>query len=44
MDVPVWNPAFDVTPARYISGIVTERGVITPVSEETVARVMGAPA
>jgi methylthioribose-1-phosphate isomerase len=26
-DVPVANPAFDVTPARYIAGIVTERGV-----------------
>jgi methylthioribose-1-phosphate isomerase len=25
--VEVFNPAFDVTPARYISGIVTERGV-----------------
>ncbi len=23
----VWNPAFDVTPARLISGIVTERGI-----------------
>jgi methylthioribose-1-phosphate isomerase len=26
--VPVRNPAFDVTPARYISAIVTERGVV----------------
>ena len=25
--VDVFNPAFDVTPARYISAIVTERGV-----------------
>jgi methylthioribose-1-phosphate isomerase len=25
----VYNPAFDVTPARYIAGIITERGVIT---------------
>ena len=24
---PVFNPAFDVTPARYIAGIVTEEGV-----------------
>jgi methylthioribose-1-phosphate isomerase len=23
----VRNPAFDVTPAKYISGIITERGV-----------------
>lgn len=25
--VKIWNPAFDVTPARYIAAIVTERGV-----------------
>ena len=24
------NPAFDITPARYISGIITERGVFPP--------------
>ena len=24
------NPAFDVTPAKYITGIVTERGIIKP--------------
>ncbi len=23
-----WNPAFDVTPAEYISGIITEKGII----------------
>lgn len=28
--VRVWNPAFDVTPARYIAAIVTERGVSRP--------------
>jgi methylthioribose-1-phosphate isomerase len=27
--VPVYNPAFDVTPARYVSAIVTEKGVLT---------------
>jgi methylthioribose-1-phosphate isomerase len=26
-DVPVLNPAFDVTPSRYVSAIITERGV-----------------
>ena len=26
----VANPAFDVTPARFITGIVTERGVCAP--------------
>ena len=24
------NPAFDVTPARYIKGIITERGIFRP--------------
>jgi eIF-2B alpha/beta/delta-like uncharacterized protein len=24
-----WNPAFDVTPAKYIAGIITEKGIIT---------------
>lgn len=28
--VEVRNPAFDVTPNRYISAIITERGVVTP--------------
>jgi methylthioribose-1-phosphate isomerase len=26
-DVPAAHPAFDVTPARYITGIITERGI-----------------
>ncbi|EJK50909.1 hypothetical protein THAOC_29980 [Thalassiosira oceanica] len=25
-----WNPAFDVTPATYITGIITEKGVLKP--------------
>ncbi len=29
-DVPVFNYAFDVTPAEYISGIITEKGVLYP--------------
>ena len=28
--VDVWNPAFDVTPARYIDAIITERGIYPP--------------
>jgi methylthioribose-1-phosphate isomerase len=28
--VEVYNPAFDVTPAEYITGIITERGVFLP--------------
>jgi methylthioribose-1-phosphate isomerase len=30
--VDVYNPAFDVTPARLIAGIITDRGVICPVN------------
>jgi methylthioribose-1-phosphate isomerase len=26
----IWNPAFDVTPHRFIAGIITERGIIRP--------------
>ncbi|MGI5900924.1 MAG: S-methyl-5-thioribose-1-phosphate isomerase [Desulfitobacteriia bacterium] len=29
-EVPVYNPSFDITPARYITGIITEKGVISP--------------
>ena len=38
--VDVYNPAFDVTPAELIAGIVTERGVIAPVDVESVAVLM----
>ena len=34
--VAVYNPAFDVTPHELIAGIITERGLITPVSAETI--------
>ncbi|HXF96740.1 MAG TPA: S-methyl-5-thioribose-1-phosphate isomerase [Gemmatimonadales bacterium] len=29
-DVPALNPAFDVTPARYVTAYVTEQGVVHP--------------
>lgn len=29
-ETPVYNPAFDVTPAAYITGIITEKGIIYP--------------
>ena len=28
------NPAFDVTPSKYLTGIITEKGVIKPIKEE----------
>lgn len=39
--VSVWNPAFDVTPARFITALVTEHGLIRPPSEVEVMRVLG---
>ena len=36
--VPVYNPAFDVTPYRYITGIVTEEGVCYPPFTESLRR------
>lgn len=29
-NVRVYNPAFDITPARYIHGIITEKGILRP--------------
>ena len=40
--IDVYNPAFDVTPAELIAGIITERGVIQPVNAETVAAMLRA--
>jgi methylthioribose-1-phosphate isomerase len=34
--IKVYNPAFDVTPSRLITGIITEKGMIRPVNGETV--------
>jgi methylthioribose-1-phosphate isomerase len=39
--VRVANPAFDVTPARYISGIITERGIARAPYEESLPRLAG---
>ena len=41
-NVEVYNPAFDVTPAELIAGIITERGVISPVTTESVAKMLEA--
>ena len=35
--VKVYNPAFDVTPARYIRAIICEHGLIEPVNREQIA-------
>src|SRR5262245_34886620 len=39
--VHVYNPAFDVTPAALIAGIITEKGLIAPVNEPSIRHVLG---
>jgi methylthioribose-1-phosphate isomerase len=38
--VRAFNPAFDVTPGRYVSAIITERGVIKPPYKSGVKRIL----
>jgi methylthioribose-1-phosphate isomerase len=38
------NPAFDVTPSKYVTAIITERGIARPPYEESLARLAGAEA
>lgn len=40
-DVPCYCPAFDVTPATLIRAIITEKGIIEPVTPAIVAHVLG---
>ncbi len=37
-DSPALHVAFDVTPAQNVTALITERGIIKPVSEDTVRR------
>jgi len=39
-DVAVYNPAFDVTPAKYVSAIVTERGILRPPLAEGIRKLL----
>ena len=38
--VGTYNPAFDVTPSELIAGIVTEKGIVSPVNRENVLAVL----
>lgn len=38
--VSVFNPAFDVTPAQLITAIITERGIIQPVTEAMIRELL----
>jgi methylthioribose-1-phosphate isomerase len=41
--VRVANPAFDVTPARYVDAIITERGIARPPYERSLPPLAPAP-
>ncbi|HID76420.1 MAG TPA: S-methyl-5-thioribose-1-phosphate isomerase, partial [Planctomycetaceae bacterium] len=38
--IQVYNPAFDVTPARLVRAIICERGIIQPVTAERIRQVL----
>ena len=40
-DAPVYNPAFDVTPHRYVTAIITERGIARPPYSDTLRALAG---
>ena len=40
VEIQVYNPAFDVTPAHYIKAIITERGLIEPVGFDTIKHLL----
>jgi methylthioribose-1-phosphate isomerase len=40
-DIGTYCPAFDVTPAELISGIITDRGIVSPVSAAGIASMFG---
>ena len=40
VNIDVYNPAFDVTPARLVSAIVTEKGVVEPPFETNLRKVV----
>ncbi|MEL6823334.1 MAG: S-methyl-5-thioribose-1-phosphate isomerase, partial [Calditrichota bacterium] len=35
-EVDCWNPAFDITPPDLITGIITEKGIVTPPYRENI--------
>jgi methylthioribose-1-phosphate isomerase len=38
--IAVYNPAFDVTPARLVKALICERGIVRPVTKEQIAAVV----
>jgi methylthioribose-1-phosphate isomerase len=39
-NMKVYNPAFDITPAKYISAIITERGILSKPYRKTIRNVL----
>ncbi|HIQ02814.1 MAG TPA: S-methyl-5-thioribose-1-phosphate isomerase [Desulfurococcales archaeon] len=40
-NVPVYNPAFDITPPEYITAIITEKGIARPPYEKSLRKLLG---
>ncbi len=40
-NVPVFNPAFDVTPARLVTAIITDKGIVTPPYRQGLRKITG---
>jgi methylthioribose-1-phosphate isomerase len=40
VDVEVWNPAFDVTPAELVTALITDAGVLRPPFGPAIARAL----
>ena len=38
--IDVWNPSFDVVPAKNIAGIITEKGIIRPPFKEGIKKIV----
>ncbi len=41
LETKVFNPAFDVTPAKYITAIITEKGILEPDYVESIGELFG---
>jgi methylthioribose-1-phosphate isomerase len=40
LDIKVYNPAFDVTPAKYVTAFITEKGILYPPFEPKLTKIM----
>lgn len=40
-NVKVYNPVFDVTPPKYVTALITEKGIIYPPFEKNVPKILG---